>query len=202
MHNMFQREITKSERDICVKLGANIKQAREEMGITLREAAKHLNFPVSKLSEIENGKKVPSALILSKMAYYYEVPVNFLYTGSQSDLGEELFFKFSRYAIPIRQRLNQQLSDAITSLCAVSIPAQLEVDKLVEETEKFIDQSKRLISKNYNDAWQDMKGGANFSIMLGILEKQLDIVKSALLNQKIASKQLKEEKQAEQGALF
>lgn len=199
---MYQRRLSSIEHDICLKIGKNIRQAREEMGITLREAAKHLNFPVSKLSEIENGKKIPNALILIRMAHYYEVSTSFFYTGDEGDVGRELYFKIARIAAPLRVKLNQCLSDSITQLCTGAIPAQAEMDSLINAVSDFVAQSHRMIQKNQNDAWQEMKGGTNFSIALKQLEHQLAIAKNAVLQQKRAIKQIKEKTQTEQLDLF
>ena len=192
---MYERDYNKTERKLLRVLAANIKRARNESCISLRDAAKRLSEPASKLSEIENGKKMPSVVQLGKFAQLYEVPVGFFYSGRESDIGEEKYFEVSRMIIPLREEMNMEFNRIVGKLCAASFPAEDVFKTLLQEQDDFIKQGKRMIEQNYNEAWQDIKGGQNFAIKLAHLENRANIAKEALYCAGLAKKQIKDDAQ-------
>lgn len=46
----------------------NLKQIREEQGLTQRKLAETLNITVSYLNKVENGKRMPNVLLAVRLA--------------------------------------------------------------------------------------------------------------------------------------
>lgn len=46
----------------------NLKQIREEQGLTQRKLAEALNITVSYLNKVENGKRMPNVLLAVRLA--------------------------------------------------------------------------------------------------------------------------------------
>src|SRR6266571_1080990 len=63
-------------------LGVLLRQARKEAGASLKTAAPRLGVDYTYLSKIENGAVMPSVSLLSRMAKYYSVDSDALFTAA------------------------------------------------------------------------------------------------------------------------
>jgi transcriptional regulator with XRE-family HTH domain len=77
----FSRSSPNSDRGA---LGERLKTAREYVGLSQEEVAKHLGIPRSALSNIEAGQRKLDALELTKLAKLYQRPVTWI-TGEETD---------------------------------------------------------------------------------------------------------------------
>ena len=59
----------------AIELGKRLKQAREYIGVTQEEAAKHLSVRRSAISEMEAGKRGVGALEIKQLATLYQRPM-------------------------------------------------------------------------------------------------------------------------------
>ncbi|MCR3760294.1 helix-turn-helix transcriptional regulator [Clostridium felsineum] len=59
-------------------LGKRIKQLRESLNISQLDLSKYLNISNTTLSQYENGKRIPSDEIKSKLADYFNVSLDYL----------------------------------------------------------------------------------------------------------------------------
>ena len=69
----------------AVNLGLQLRIARTERGLSLRELARRLGVSPSFLSQIENGKAQPSVATLYSMAQMLEVSIDHLFVGSEDE---------------------------------------------------------------------------------------------------------------------
>ena len=196
---MYQRNYTREELNLSIILGKNIRKAREEMNMNLQEVSTALKYPKSKLSEIENGKKIPNAVLLGRLSELFEVSVSFFYTGNETDVGMEKYFDVARMFVSFKKEINTVVALKIKQFCINAFPNQSASEELIQEAEEFAKQARRMIANNNlsDGAWQDMKGGTNFEIKLGHLESKLRVAKDAMHLQKRAKKQLDESIQME-----
>lgn len=196
---MFQRKHTREELKFAMILGKNIRKAREEMNMNLQEVSTHLRYPKSKLSEIENGKKIPNAVLMGQLSELFEVSVSYFYTGNETDVGIEKYFDVARMFHSFKTELNAHVALKIKQFCIHAFPNQSASEELIHEVEEFTKQSRRMIANNNapDGAWQEMKGGTNFEIKLGHLESKLLMAKDAMNLQKRAKRQLDENTQLE-----
>ena len=61
-----------------VLLGEKVRYAREKKGLTARELAEKAKITQPYISEIENGKRTPSAKTIMGLAHALDVPGEFL----------------------------------------------------------------------------------------------------------------------------
>ncbi|OHX21167.1 helix-turn-helix domain-containing protein [Chromobacterium sphagni] len=69
-----------------VRVGSNIKQARESRGLTQRQVAEHLEIETESLSRIERGAALPGLKTLDKLAGILDVPLAQFLTGASVEL--------------------------------------------------------------------------------------------------------------------
>ena len=62
------------------ELDANLKKAREKVGLTQKQASKIVNIERSSLSYYEIGRCLPSIFTLIRLAKIYHVTINSLIT--------------------------------------------------------------------------------------------------------------------------
>lgn len=177
---MYRRIPRQEEARICEAIGKNIRKAREEMRMTLTDVAKRLDYPKSKLSEIENGKKEPTAILLAIMAELFDVSVLFFYTGNDESVFNEKLFDMRRVLQPLREEMNSHLSRVALEIWAKQFPSAEETANLVEAAENMTAQGLKMIERNRDDAWQDIKGGVNFEIQLKCLRNAVKKHKSSV----------------------
>jgi putative transcriptional regulator len=74
--------------DITERIGKRIIQARERLGWTQSELARHIKKPRQHLSQIEQGKQQPRAELLIELAEVLGVSVDYLLgrEGEDSEL--------------------------------------------------------------------------------------------------------------------
>lgn len=70
-------KIKKSLKDI----GARLKEVRKSLRLTLLEMYQATQFSKSIISEVENGKKLPSSIYLFALADIFNVNINYIFTG-------------------------------------------------------------------------------------------------------------------------
>lgn len=183
------------EHKISIKIGANIRKARTEMGITLREMARDLKQPVTKISNIENGVIVCSAPLLSVIAEYLDVSIVYLFSGKEMGVGEELFFDVNRAIAPIKQEMDNHFKYTLTRLAATMFPAYEQSDLLIQEVLHTSTQFNRFIQINENGAWQDMKGGQKMEAQMQKLTRLASETSKASALKNRAKKELGEQAQ-------
>lgn len=69
------------------ELGDRLRRAREYLGLSQDEVARHLKVPRTALTNIESGQRRVDALELRRLATLYRQPVNH-FTGSDDDMAE------------------------------------------------------------------------------------------------------------------
>src|SRR4051812_5168948 len=68
------------------QLAERLRDAREYLGLSQEEVARHVGLPRPAVSQIENGNRKVDAIELAKLAKLYERPVSF-FTG-EDPVGE------------------------------------------------------------------------------------------------------------------
>jgi len=59
--------------------GSKLRRLRKSKGITLKELAHDLGYSThSYLSEVESGRKIPTAGLILKVSRYFDVPTDIL----------------------------------------------------------------------------------------------------------------------------
>jgi transcriptional regulator with XRE-family HTH domain len=69
--------------------GERLRSAREYVGLTQDDVARHLSIPRSALSHSETGQRKVDALELARMAKLYQRPVSW-FTGEENPLDADL----------------------------------------------------------------------------------------------------------------
>lgn len=64
------------------RLGQRLREAREYLGLSQDEVARHLSIPRTALTNVESGQRRVDALELKKLAELYRQPVNH-FTGEE-----------------------------------------------------------------------------------------------------------------------
>lgn len=164
----------RDERQVSLKIGANIRKAREEMGVSLNEMARDLKQPKCKIHNIETGKISCSAPLLAKIAQYLDVSVIYLYSGEEMGAGEELFFDVSRAIAPIKKEMDKHFAALLTQYAATMFPNQEKTNVLTDEVLNTVAQFARLVQVNEQTAWQDIKGGHKFEAQMQKLARLAD----------------------------
>ena len=59
-------------------IGSRLKALRKSLGLSQSDFADELNIARSSVSEYESGKKIPSALVIAKIAQYFGVSADYL----------------------------------------------------------------------------------------------------------------------------
>ncbi len=77
----------KTEAQIIV--GQAIKNKRKSKNLTQREVSKKADISRSYLSDVENGRYMPSLISLVKVATYLEMDLNFLYQMTEKQYNDE-----------------------------------------------------------------------------------------------------------------
>src|ERR1051325_2646814 len=81
----FSRQSTEKQR---TALGERLRIAREYVGLSQDEVAKHLGIPRSALSNVEAGQRKLDTLELTKLAKLYQRPITWI-TGEDAPAGEK-----------------------------------------------------------------------------------------------------------------
>lgn len=59
--------------------GSKLRRLRKSKGVTLKELAHALGYSThSYLSEVESGRKIPTAVLILKVSRYFDVPTDVL----------------------------------------------------------------------------------------------------------------------------
>lgn len=69
-----------------MKIGEELRKLRRYRGLTLSQVSEQTNLSVSFLSDVERGKTNPSLDTLQKLAEFYQVAVNDIVKGAESDV--------------------------------------------------------------------------------------------------------------------
>ena len=77
-----------SPEDHRAALGERLRIAREYVGLSQEEVAKHLGIPRSALSNVEAGQRKLDTLELTKLAKLYQRPITWI-TGEEGPLAEK-----------------------------------------------------------------------------------------------------------------
>ena len=72
---MASPQSTKNETIDRRQLGERLREAREYLGLSQEEVAKHVGIPRSALSHIESGQRGVDALELKTLATVYKLPL-------------------------------------------------------------------------------------------------------------------------------
>jgi putative toxin-antitoxin system, antitoxin component, xre family len=176
---IFERKLTPNEKILGKTLAENIKKARIQSGYTIAQVAEELHRSKGELSQVESNKRPPSALLLGELAELFDVSVAYFYSGHEADVGEEKYFEISRMIIPMRKELDKHAALLIRQYCTKAFPASDEFIKLVDEANTFIQQADKLIGRNYDGAWQEMKGGNHFETSLKHLAHRVRTAREA-----------------------
>ncbi len=184
----YERQYSRKEVIIRQRIGRNIRRAREESGLTLDKVALALRQPKSKLSEIEQGQKAASSILMTQLAELFDVSVAYLYSGKDMGVGEELFFDVNKVVAPIRYEMEHHFAVAVAKLCAAAFPAQSQTEILMRDVKSLIERFDRVVSLN-NELWQEMRGGNNLNIQLNQLKASLNATQQALNLYKRAKKE-------------
>lgn len=72
------------------KVGENLRKARENKKLTLRDVAKLIGKDHSYVSKVENGKTRPNLDYLERMAEIYDVDITYFFNAEEIDIPEEL----------------------------------------------------------------------------------------------------------------
>lgn len=78
-----------------IEMGKRIKKLRERKGISLREAAKHIQMDYTYLSRVEKGY-IPGTPKIKKIAEFYNVEASYL-LGDELDIPDMLKGKISKW---------------------------------------------------------------------------------------------------------
>jgi transcriptional regulator with XRE-family HTH domain len=70
--------------ELDIEIGLKLKKLREELGLSLREAAKRIDVDHSYIGKIEKGK-IPSLKILKKLCRLYGITVSSLF-GEEAEV--------------------------------------------------------------------------------------------------------------------
>lgn len=76
----------------AVELGKRLKQAREYIGVTQEEAAKHLEVRRSAISEMEAGKRGVGALEIKQLASLYQRPMGWFAGEVEAPTADDVGF--------------------------------------------------------------------------------------------------------------
>jgi transcriptional regulator with XRE-family HTH domain len=74
-----------SDESIRRRLGERLKQAREYLGLSQDDVAKHLGVPRTALTNMESGQRRVEALELQQLAELYRHPITFFTSNEQQD---------------------------------------------------------------------------------------------------------------------
>ncbi len=86
--------MSKKYRDNLDQIGTRLKQVRKSLHLTLNDMFKISGFSTSIISEVENGKKIPSSIYLYALSTELNVNINYVFTGQgEMFLAEEPRFK-------------------------------------------------------------------------------------------------------------
>lgn len=191
----FVRELKVDELKERRIIGQNIKNARISQNMTLDYVARELRFPKSKLSEVEAGAINLNAVLLGRLADILMVSPSYFFNGKESEIGREKLFDFSRVCQKNWEKATEKYAEACFEILAGAFPASEELEKFLNCSEEFIARSRNLIDKNRDEAWQDMKGGSNFEILLNHFSYHYRMAKQAMHNKRMVDKKIKEDVQ-------
>lgn len=62
----------------------NIRQAREDIEILVKDASEALNITPEYLSMLENGHRQPSQKLIAKMSLLYKKPINYFLKNTEN----------------------------------------------------------------------------------------------------------------------
>jgi len=80
--------IQRRQRDDAeIRIGAKLKQARKQCGMTLREVAAEVDCSQSLISKIENDKAIPSLTILHRIVVAVGTNISVLFENDGDDCG-------------------------------------------------------------------------------------------------------------------
>lgn len=96
-----------------IRLGERLREAREYVGVTQDEVAKHLGVPRSALSNIEAGQRKVDALELRTLAKLYQRPTTW-FTGEEQVIEQPALSKevahLARAAASLSSQDREQLA--------------------------------------------------------------------------------------------
>lgn len=195
-NGIYTRIPKREELKIRAMIGRNIRQARIENKLSLQTVADELGYQKSKLSEIENGKKEPGSVLLFQLADLFLVSPSYFYTGVDVEASEEALFDFSRLCQKVWIQQSKQYAVACYRMLIESSRVDSSIEELISSASELIDKGYKMIERNNDGAWQEMKSGNSFLISLNQLSNKLSQAKVAynLHKRSITAKE------AEQGA--
>lgn len=115
-----------------IDISKRIKELRLEKNLKQKDVAMHLNIATNTLSQFENNKGRPSLEVLSAMADFFEVSLDYL-VGREDDFGNVI--------------VSGQTSDRLTEkeerlLTAFNKLSEIEKNKLIYDAEFFAERRK------------------------------------------------------------
>lgn len=78
------------------EIGMRLKEVRKELNLTQDEINKKTGLSIGFISEIENGKKRPSSVLLVFLAEQYNANINYILTGKGNKIFREGLLEKSR----------------------------------------------------------------------------------------------------------
>ena len=110
-----------------IDISKRIKELRLEKNLKQKDVAKHLNIATNTLSQFENNKGRPSLEVLSAMADFFEVSIDYL-IGREDDFGNIVVPGQSTDQLTAKEK---RLLKAFGSL------PDIEKNKLIEDAEFY-----------------------------------------------------------------
>lgn len=110
-----------------IDISKRIKELRLEKNLKQKDVAKHLNIATNTLSQFENNKGRPSLEVLTAMANYFGVSLDYL-VGREDDFGN----------VVVPGQTSDQLSAKEKRLLkAFSSLSEIEKEKLIDDAEFY-----------------------------------------------------------------
>lgn len=81
--------VTMNKNKLSSKVAGNLKNAREELGLTLSSVAKNTGIRASTLSKIENGFQQIDVSLVAKLAEHYGVKINHIIEIEEREVGDQ-----------------------------------------------------------------------------------------------------------------
>ncbi len=115
-----------------IDISKKIKDLRLEKNLTQKDVAKVLNIATNTLSQFENNKGRPSLEVLTAMALFFEVSLDYL-VGIEDDI----------YSVTVStgQLTDQLPNDEQRLLYAYRKLEKIDKDKLIDDAEYFARRS-------------------------------------------------------------
>ena len=90
---------SRSSLSIEETISKNISYLRKKKGLTQEDLGNDLNYTFQAVSRWETGKSLPSAVTLKRIADYFDVPIEYLYTEHSETVSAETDTKLKKKEI-------------------------------------------------------------------------------------------------------